>query len=75
MTSKVLKEMEETDELRRDSEKVRVFKEGRWFMAEITKDDNERLDELHSKFVNENNISDVRDLQLVKKVFDFLKKN
>jgi hypothetical protein len=75
MTSKVLKEMEETDELRLDRERIRVLKGDKWFMAEITKDDDKRLDELHIKFVEENDISDIKDLQLVKKIFDFLKEN
>jgi hypothetical protein len=75
MTSKVLKEMEERDELRQDSERIRVLKGDKCFMREITKDDNKRLDELHIKFVEEYNINDIKDLQLVKKIFDFLKEN
>lgn len=75
MTSKVLKEREETEELRRDSERIRVLKGDKWFMSEITKDDNKRLDDLHIKFVEKNDINDIKDLQLVKKVFDFLKES
>lgn len=75
MTSKILREQEETDEVRLDNQRIKEFKKGKGhkIMDKIVADDNKRLDQLHSDFVEENNISDLDKLQLIKKVFDFLK--
>ena len=43
------------------------------FKREIELADNKRLDELHMKFLDENEDLSFREIRLVRRVFDFLK--
>jgi hypothetical protein len=77
VTSKLLKESEDRDDLKIDSNRIRDFQKGlgKGYMNEIIADENKRLDELHNQFVCVNDVIDIEELQLIKKVFDFLKNN
>ena len=62
-----LQEMIDHDRLEEHRQKLIGFK------REIELADNKRLDELHMKFLDENEDLSFKDIRLVRRVFDFLK--
>lgn len=77
MSSKTLQERIETDELKLDSKRLSQLNnnKGKRFMQEIEETFEKNYDKLHVSFIEKNGIVDIKDLELVRKVFNYIKSN
>lgn len=73
MTSNKLSRLEETDGLKLDSERTKVFKKSRRFMEEINETFDKQLDEIYIDYIVENCIHDVTLMNILKRFVEFQK--
>lgn len=64
-----IRRFEEKEELKEDGRHLREFQK------EITATQNKMLDELHMEFIEEHGLTDIKDLELIRKAFNFIKRS